>query len=55
MGAIFPETYVHAIFALGEIEVNPNSHRVVVEMCLHIMGFFVCLFFPQPAPFPGIA
>ena len=39
MGAIFPETYVHAIFALGEIEVNPNSHGVVGEM--RILFIFV--------------
>ena len=26
MDTILPETYVHATFVLGEIEVNPNSH-----------------------------
>ena len=42
--------YVQVTFFLGGIEVNPNSHEVVVEMCLHIKGFFVCTFSPSPPP-----
>ena len=47
MGAIFPDTNVHATFVLGEIEVNPNSHGEAVENMPPYQGI-LCLYIFLP-------